>query len=136
MSEIERPINTTLDTLKDEIVTILDEKDAADSIVTKLSDVFKDLAIYIEITEENTQLKQKLKDQFYEASKLKKTERELTDAINILKIEKGTLLEQLSNWRENTTRVLSANVHILNGLSGDTTGANNDAVAGVDNVKL
>jgi hypothetical protein len=116
MAETEPSVNNTLEKLKGEITTILTDKDASDSVVNKLSNVFKDLAIYKDLQAEIDVLNKQNNDLLSEVEKIKNNEQDLTEKLKNLLIEKNTLLEQLSNWRENTTHIMSANVHLLNGL--------------------
>ncbi len=117
MDSQEPPINNIISNLSTEITSILKDKDASDSIVKKLSDVFQDLAIFKELkdevellTSQNKELETAVNDHLEIQTKLK-------DEVKTLEIEKKGLTDQLENWRKHTAQIMSANVHILNGLS-------------------
>jgi hypothetical protein len=118
MEENKPHVNTIIETLNDEVASILKDKDASDSIVDGLCNVFKDLEIYKKMVKNIDVLTEKNK-------RLEDLEKELTEKLNTATIEKNLLTEQLNNWRTNTGTIMDANVQALGQLMTFTPTNNN-----------
>jgi len=97
MDSQEPPINNIISNLSTEITTILREKDASDSIVKKLSDVFQDLAIFKELKDEVELLKSQNKELETSVNNHLEIQTKLKDEVKTLEIEKKGLTDQLEN---------------------------------------